>query len=248
MTEAPRKFVLLDTSALLGYYVPEAATNTLAAQRIKVVVDAVRNHRLDAHLLIPSIVVAEVFCQLARLCYSTWDRQVNRNFGGAGKALDARRYKSARDRFRRDIHNGALLYQVELNRYHILALDLVAPVDKYRKFYRSNNTKSMGTDDLLIGSMSMHFVKMHGKDNFALVANDRRMAAIFSRASPNLNKNTARTLGLVHKADELGFGEWGADIYPRVLDLARCADSTLSDFFGSWPLPTGKLRSKKPKA
>ena len=243
-----RKFVLIDTSAVLGYYVPEAATNQDAARRIKTIFEAVRNHRTDVHLLIPNLVVAEVFCQLARLCYSTWDRQVNRTFGGQGKALDTRRYKSARDRFRRDIHNGALLYQVDLGRYHILALDLVAPVDKYRKFYRSTNTKSMATDDLLIGSMAMHMVKMHGKDHFALLANDRRMAAIFSRASPNLNANTAKALGLTAKSEELGFGTWCPEIYPNVLDLARCSEQALLDFFGEWPLPTGKLRNKKPKA
>lgn len=243
-----RKFLLLDTSAILGYYIPEAATNADAAARIRILIEATRHHRADLQLLVPNIVVAEVFCQLARLCYSTWDKQVNRTFGGKGKALDTRRYKSARDRFRRDIHNGGLLYQMDLGRYHILALDLIAPVDKHRKIYRSKNTKSMGTDDLLIGGMALHLVKTHGKDNFAVIANDRRMVSVFSKTSPNLNRMTAINLGLTSKSRELGFGEWCSDIYPQVLDLARCKDSDLKTFFEIWPLPTGKLRNVDPKA
>lgn len=245
---ASRKFVLLDTSTVLGYYIPEAATNAESAQRVRTLFESVRHHRSDIHLLIPNIVVAEVFCQLARLCYSFWDRQVNKKFGGNGKTLDTRRYKSACDRFRRDIHNDALLYQEDLNRYHILALDLIAPIDKYRKFYRNNNVRSMGTSDLLIGAMAMHLARVHGRDNFALASNDRRMTAIFARAAPTLNRNTARQLGLIATCEELGFGPWGAEIHPQVLDFARSKESDLNAFFGKWPLITGKIRNRKPKA
>jgi hypothetical protein len=249
MTEPrPRKFVLLDTSTLLGYYVPEAATNPDSAKRIRVLLEAVRHHRTDVHLLVPNIVVAEVFCQLARNCYSSWDKQVNKKFGGKGKTLDTRRYKSACERFRRDIHNGALLYQEELNRYHILALDLIAPVDKYKKFYRNGNVRSMGASDLLIGAMAMHLARVHGKEHFALISNDRRMEAIFSKAGPGLHRNTAAKLGLIAKCEELGFGPLCADVYPKVIDLARCRETVLESFFGHWPMATGKLRNRQPKA
>lgn len=249
MTEShSRKFVLLDTSTILGYYVPEAATNPDSAKRVRILIEAVRHHRADVQLIIPNIVVAEVFCQLARLCYSSWDKQINKKFIGTRKTLDTRRYKSACDRFRRDIHNGALLYQEELNRYHILALDLIAPVDKYRKFYRKGNVKSMGASDLLIGAMAMHLARIHGKEHFTLISNDRRMAAIFSKAGPALHRNTARTLGLIAKSEELGFGPWCPDVYPQVIDFARCKDAALVAFFGLWPMATGKIRNRQPKA
>lgn len=243
-----RKFVLIDTSTILGYYVPEASTNLESAQRARTLLEAVRHHRVDVHLIIPNIVVAEVFCQLARLCYSAWDKTVNRKFGGKGRTLDTRRYKSACARFRRDIHNGALLYQEELNRYHILALDIIAPIDKYKKLYRKGNVRSMGTSDLLIGGMALHLSRVHGKENFALISNDRRMAAIFSKAGPKLNPVTAVNLGVTAKCKELGFGPLCGDIYPQVLDFARCPESTLEAFFGHWPLATGKLRNRVPRA
>jgi hypothetical protein len=243
-----RKFVLLDTSAILGYYVPEAATSPKAAQRVQILLDAVRHHHADVQLLIPNIAVAEVFCQLARLCYSSWDKQVARKFVGNGKTLDTRRYKTACNNFRRDLHNGALLYQEAVNRYHILALDLIAPIDKYRKFYRSKTTRSMGASDLLIGAMTMHLARVHGKPHVALIANDRRMEAIFAKAGPALKESTAQRLGLVSKSKELGFGDWCTDIYPQVIDLARCTDKKLETFFGAWPLVTRKTRNRAPKA
>ena len=244
-----RKFILLDASVILGYYVSEAATNAESARRIHTILESVRHHHLDAHLYIPNIVVAEVFCQLARLCYSKWDKRVSSKFPGARKTLDTRRYKSACDKFRRDIHNGALMYQYELNRYHVLALDLIAPVDKHRKFYRKEkNVRSMGASDLLIGAMAMHLTRVHGRENVVLLSNDRRMSAIFGSAAPKMNANTAIDLGLYSACKKLGFGTWRAEIYPRVLDLARCKDAALVEFFGAWPLSVAKKRNHEPKA
>jgi hypothetical protein len=243
-----RLFILLDTSVLLGYYVPEAATNPEAQSRITTLLEAVRHHRADVHLFVPNIVVAELYCQLARLCYSGWDKRVSSKFPGTKKTLDTRRYKSACDKFRRDIHNGALLYQYELNRYHVLSLDLIAPIDKYRKYYRSKNVRSMGASDLLLGAMAMHLSRVHGLENVALLSCDRRMKAIFEKAPQSLNLNTAVDLGLYSASDKLGFGRWNAKIYPKVIDLARCNDSELEAFFGGWPLPTKKIRNVKPKA
>src|SRR3569623_198204 len=108
--------------------------------------------------------------------------------------------------------------------------------------------KSKGASDLLIGGMAMHLSRIHGKAHFSLISNDRRMKAIFSKAAPNLNWNTAHSLGLISKCEELGFGPWCSDVYPQVIDLARCKDVVLQSFFGEWPMPTGKIRNRRPKA
>jgi hypothetical protein len=243
-----QRYLLWDTSVLLGYYVPEAATNDKAAKRAQVLIDSVRHQHSDIHFYIPNIVVAEVFTQLARLCYSTWDPQIYKKFGGKGKALHTATYRAAKRRFRRDIHNGALFYQYELNRYHILGLDLIAPVDKYRKFYRKGQVRSMGAADLLMGAMAMHLTRLHGRASVALVTSDRRMDAIFANACGALNKNTAHDLGLVSASQELGFGKWDREIYPQVLDLARCSDTRLKDWFGAWPLADHKVPRQRPRA
>lgn len=244
----PRRFCVLDASALIPYYLEEAAKSTRACERIRNIIDAVRHHHVDVHCFVPNIVVAEVFTALDRHCHSTWDRQINRKYGGNGRALDMRRYRSARDRFRRDIHNGALLYQHELNRYHILALDLISPIDKSRKFYRKKDARSMGASDLLIGAMSLHLAKVHGRPQVALITTDRRMKAIFDQVPAGLRPATVRSLGLANAAKALGFGEWTPDIYPHVIDIDKCADRDLTQFFGVWPPPTRKQRNRAPRA
>lgn len=244
-----RKVLLCDASVVIPYYVPEGTSNSgKAVDRVAVILDAVRHHRLDAICVIPNIVVAEVFATFDKFCYSSWDKQVGNMFGGKGKTLDTRRYKSARKKFKADIHNGALFYQHDLGRYHILGLDLIAPVDKYRKFYRKKDVRSMGASDLLIGSMALHLVRIHGRENVRVLTADRRMHAIFGRACPKLKPETAEALGLVAKATELGFGSWSGELYPHVLDLERCSDKTLAEFFSVWPLSNRKTRGRDPKA
>lgn len=246
--QASRRYLLLDASAIIPYYVPEAAKSQKSLHRIQNIVDAGRHHHLNAHFYIPNIVVAEVFGAFARHCYSAWDRQIYQKYGGKGKALHGKKYSSARRDFRRDIHNGALFYQYDLNRYHILALDLIAPVDKYRKFYRKGSVRSMGASDLLIGCMALHLARVHGKANVALLTTDRRMAAIFDKACSSLNPNTAQKLGLVEAAKTFGFGAWGPQIYPTVIDLDEWKDPQLVSWFGQWPLETRKGRNREPKA
>ena len=243
-----RRFLLWDSSAVISYYLPKTAATPKAVRRIRNLVQAARNHRLNAFFYIPNIVVAEVFVAFDRNYYSAWSRPVNNIYGGKGKSLHGKRYRSARLEFRRDIHNGALFYQCELNRYHILALDLISPVDKHRKIYRKGHVPSMGASDLLIGAMAMHFAKIHGKESVALITTDRRMEAVIGRACPQLNANTADAMGFQHSARELGFGDWNPDLYPRVIDIARCSDDSLADFFGDWPLPTRRPPNRPPRA
>lgn len=248
LTKPQRKWLLWDTSVVVPYYLPEVTKNQKAADRAPIICDAVRHHRLDAVCYIPNIVVAETFGVFDRECFSAWDPDVNKHYPGRQKTLNGKRYSSVRNKFRRDIHNGALFYQLELNRYHILALDLVAPVDKHLKYYRTKRTRSMGASDLLIGAMAMHLTKTHGRDNVCLLTADRRMDAIFAKTCPGLAEGTARKLKLDKTSTKLGFGKWRPEIYPQVLDLQRCSNKRLKDFFGEWPLNTRKTRGRAPKA
>jgi len=244
----PAKYLLWDASVVVPCYVPEATRNPKVPERARVILDSIRNHRYDAFCYLSNIVIAEVFANFARECYSRWDRQVNQRYGGRGKTLDTRRYNSAVTKFHADIHNGALFYQIEVDRHHVMALDLIAPVDKHRKFYRNRNVRSMGASDLLLGAIGIHLVKIHGRENVLLLTADARMGVIFSRACPDLNPNTAKKLKLIQRAEELSLGPWGPGIYPHVLDLQRCTTPDLQEVFGEWPLKTRKTRGRKPKA
>lgn len=244
--DSNRKFLLWDASVIIPYYLSQTSKNKKAMSRSKLILDSVRNHRLDAFCFIPNIVIAEVFTAFARDHYSAWDKQITRKYKGG--TLDARLFNKAREKFRNDIHNTALFYQYDINRYHILALDLIAPIDKYRKYYRKGHVKSMGASDLLIGAMGMHMSKIHGHNNSTILTADRRMKAIFDDACRKLSKKKAHKLKLDKVSKELKFGEWNGKMYPNVIDLQRCKDSELIKFFGEWPLKTRKIRGKAPKA
>jgi len=241
-------YTLWDSSVVIPYYIPEASRNGNAATNASIILDSVRHHRTEAFFYLPNIVAAEVFAAFDREFYSGWDPQIHKKYGGPGRTLHGGKYKKARKHFRKDIHNGVLFYQLELNRYHILALDLIAPIDKYRKFYRTTQARSMGASDLLIGAMAMHLVKLHGRDNVRLLTADRRMKAIFELAGPAVHPSTRKKMALPGTAKELGFGTWSKNMYPRVLDLERCTNSECAEYFGEWPLSTRKTYGKDPKA
>ena len=57
-----RKYVLLDASALAGYFIPTAAETVKACERVTVLVEAVRKRAVDQVLLyLPNVCIPEVF-------------------------------------------------------------------------------------------------------------------------------------------------------------------------------------------
>ena len=61
------------------------------------------------------------------------------------------------------------------------------------------------------------------------------MNDILTRVKSISHKDASR-LGLVRIARDLGL-TYSADIYPEVINLARCKNDALKDVFGRWPLP-----------
>jgi hypothetical protein len=103
-----KRYLLWDASALVPYYVPEGTRSSKVAERVRIIVEAVRNHRTEASCFIPNIVIAEVFATIDKLHYSTWDRGVRRMYGGNGRSLHGKRHSRARRKLRDHIHNGTL--------------------------------------------------------------------------------------------------------------------------------------------
>ena len=242
--EGHSRFCLLDANLVAGYYLPESLKSKTAAQKIKVIVDSVRRGAApDVFLYMPNLCIAEVFSVFSRYRFAKWDTKVKRNLPGG---LDKRRYDRLRERFHDAIHNGALIQQVELNRYHVLATDLISPVDAHYEFHRhrpggKQYTKQMmsATDHLIIG-MGIYLAKVHGRENFAILTADHRLANILQRARA-VNPNTAKRIGLVSTAKALGM-DYGPGIYPQVFHLAKATETELVGFFGRWPVRPTKAR------
>jgi hypothetical protein len=240
MAASARKYLLLDASILPGYFIPSAAKGK-GHERVRILIEAVRKRAVDDLVLyVPNVCIPEVFSAFAKHKYGgRWNKDIK-------QPIDARRYKTVRQAFARYIHNGAVFHQYQLNRYHVLATDLIAPIDHYYRLRRVVRASPMSATDHIIIAMGIELSRLHGRDSVAVLTADTRMVGAMKRAA-TLNQRTAATLALPERADQLGY-RWRRDIYPHVVDLARAPVARLRDLFGDWPLPTRSPKGKKPRA
>jgi hypothetical protein len=151
-------YILLDANVTAGYYLPRSLNSRRVAERIEILFDSVRSGATKHFFYIPNFCVAEVFSVFMKYAYGHWNRQVRK----AGGTIDKRIYERLIRQFQNDIHNGRFLYHYELSRYHVLGINLVAPVDHYFKFTHHPKSTPMGTFDHLIISMGIHLAHIHG--------------------------------------------------------------------------------------
>lgn len=227
------RYLLLDANIVATYYLPESCPKRNASKvqaRIRSLIDSVRfGHLKDTKLLIPSICVPEVFGVFAKYRFSSWNAHVT-------EPIDDLRYWRCRLAFRNDIHNGRLISQVDISRYHILATDLISTVDHYYEVYRSRNKRQrnkrpMGTSDHLVIGMGIHLVKTRGANNVTLLTSDHRMGKVVKRAQ-SIKVASAARLGLLRTARDLGLS-FSPEIYPVTLNLANASNEDLLSRVGS---------------
>ena len=161
-----RTYLLLDASAVAPYYVPQATSSDTLRERIHTLIESVRDGRNRSFLYMPNFAIAETFGVFMKHGFSAWNRQTYNK-------LTRGQYLDAVERFQNDIHNGQLIYQYELNRYHILGINLVGPVDYHYQMVRPKRQhpakrrapKPAGTSDQLIVSMGVQLAHLHGAPN-----------------------------------------------------------------------------------
>jgi hypothetical protein len=232
-----RRYVLLDASVVIDYFISDPL-KVRSSGRINTIVESVRKRAVDeVVLLIPNVCIPEVFGAFAKHALSTWNRQ--------SLKLDRRRYRTLQDAFRRYLHNGAVFQQYELTRYHVLATDLIAPVDHWYRL-QHRNAKPMGAIDHLVLAMGVSLCRLNGHDAVAILTSDARMSRAVRRAK-SLSASQTAALNLLGRASELGY-RWRPEIYPRVIDLQRMPDLALRDLFGAWPLLTRSPHGIEPRA
>ena len=233
-------YILLDTNLVIGYYLRRALNHKTAADRIRIIVDSVRTGRSDHFLYIPNFVIAEVFSCFAKYSFGQANRHVQKN----GGTIDTRIYNHLCEQFHKDIHNGLVFYQLELNRYHVLGIDLVAPIDHYFKIQKKNKFSTpAGTFDQLLVSMSVHLGHVHGTEKVALLTADRRLAQLVAKCRKPIPKATIDKLKLSRAQDVAGKA-FSPAIFPEALNLETCTPAQLAASLGAWPLPVGALRSR----
>ncbi len=229
-------YILLDTNVVAAYYLPRSMKSIRANERIEIIFDSVRSGTANHFFYLPNFCVAEVFSVFMKYAFGSWNPHVINRGGTIGKRI----YKQLVDQFQDDIHNGKFIYHYELSRYHILAINLIAPIDHYFQISRvkgkNRNIVPMGTFDHLIIAMGIHLAHIHGNDKVAIISADDRLIDILAKCKSGINHNTISKLKL-DIAEELTGKRFGSDLFPKYLNLKTANKNMLREVLGEWPLP-----------
>ncbi len=231
-------YLLLDSNVTAGYYLPRSLDSKRGRERIEIIFNSVRSGASHHFFYLPNFCVAEVFSVFMKHSFGAWNAHLKKK-----GTIDTRVYNSLVRQFQSDIHNGRFIYHYELSRYHILGINLVAPVDHYYRFSRGKKpVVPMGTFDHLIISMGIHLAHIHGPDNVAIISTDDRLINIMARCIGGIPRDTIRKLKL-DKAEVITGRPFKPKIFPRYANLKSPGTLQLTELFGEWPLPVGRMPS-----
>lgn len=233
----PAKYLLFDANVVAAYYLPRSHSSKRVRERIGTLLDSVRSGASTFFLYIPNYCIAEVFGVFAKHAFGHWNPHLRRS-----GTIDKRVYKSLVTQFAADIHNARFFYHYELSRYHILGVDLIAPVDHYYQIRRGEERRHvpMGTFDQLVLSMGIHLSHIHGNTNVAIVSADDRLIDILEKCRDGLPAKTIRKLRL-DIAEEITGRPFTPAIFPQPLNLKTATAAQLTEVLGHWPLPVAKM-------
>jgi hypothetical protein len=226
-----KKHVLIDACVAAAAFAPRT---TRSSHFVKRAANLLRGTSTDfePQLLIPSFCIGETFAVFEKYRWgASWNRHVN-----AKTRLTPGKFRSVRDAFHQAIHNGTKLLQVELNRYHVLCLDLIAPINAAYRIKRDRtikkNVNPASTYDLLVVAMGIWLQRLHGAQDFLVATGDERVALMVKRAkSVSLGRPMRHHLTGV--ASRIGL-TYGPEIYPTVIDLVHARKADLETVLPGW--------------
>lgn len=224
-----RHYVLLDSCVAAAYFAPKTTHSiNLRGRAQTLFTDSAAN--TDIRFLIPNFCIAEVFAVFEKYRWGkTWNKHVK-------VALSAVEFAEARTAFGTAIHNGSSILQVELDRYHILCVDLISPVNNAYKIKRDRSKKKNVTPakayDMLLVAMGIWLQHQYGPESFTVVTGDERLASVVKRAkSVSLGRPIKKHLR--DAASSLGL-TYSSSLYPQVINLTQATKGELISRFPAW--------------
>ena len=230
----PHHYVLLDACVPAAHFAPRSTRLTSLASRSTALLSGSSPDN-QYRFLIANFCIAEVFSVFEKYRWGeSWNSHVTSH-----NRLTQQQFMAARKGFGEMIHNGSKILQVELDRYHILCVDLLSPINNAYKISRKRKGKKTTqvvppakTYDMLVAAMSVWLAQQHGADNFTLVTGDRRLASVINRAK-SISLNRSIKAHLTERATSLGL-TYSPAIYPEVIDLGRASLTQLRARFPNW--------------
>lgn len=223
--------MLIDACVAAAFFAPRTTRSSHLVNRAASLLRGTSS-AFEPQFLIPSFCIGETFAVFEKHRWgASWNRHVN-----AKTRLTPGKFRVARDEFHKAIHNGTKLLQVELNRYHVLCLDLIAPINAAYRIKRDRTVKKnvnpASTYDLLVVAMGIWLQRQHGAEEFLIATGDERVASVVKRAkSESLGQPMRNHLSAV--ARQIGL-TYGPEIYPRVVDLVHARKADLEAVLPDW--------------
>lgn len=224
-----RHYVLLDACVAAAHFAPKTTHSVNLRSRSATLLSG-DAPGIDVRFLIPNFCIAEVFAVCEKYRWGkTWNKHVK-------VSLTPAEFSAARTAFGAAIHNGSGILQVELDRYHILCVDLISPVNNAYKIKRDRTRKTNVTPakayDMLFVAMGIWLQHQYGSDAFTVVTGDERLAAVVERAkSAKLGRPMRQHLSTA--AASLGLA-YSSSLYPTVINLTQAGKGELADRFPGW--------------
>lgn len=185
----------------------------------------------------PEVCVAEARTVLAKLATTQWQKNPRKKSNS--QAIHNKKYKTLIRRFRSDLHGGRRIESIPLQRYHVLGIHLVMPIDHRIRIpkpdKKADTTHVMGGIDQLICGTAIWLNRQIGNDSVAILSSDYRLVRAMQIAR-GYSRERAEKAGVLAMAEEIGI-EWSNTIYPRAFNLGKCSEDDLRLILGSWPPP-----------
>ncbi len=225
-----RHYVLLDACVAAAHFAPKTTNSANLRSRATALLSG-SAPGIEIRFLIPNFCIAEVFAVFEKYRWGkTWNKHVK-------VALTPAEFAASRTAFGAAIHNGASILQVELDRYHILCVDLISPVNNAYKIKRDRSKKKKNVTpakayDMLLVAMGIWLQHQYGADSLTVVTGDERLAAVVERAkSAKLGQPIRQHLNTA--ASSLGL-TYSSSLYPTVINLTQAKKTELTSRFPGW--------------
>lgn len=154
---------LFDASAAVEIYLPRSER---ASKIVRHVLEQKATYH-QATLFIPNFCVAEVLNCLARKHFDPPQSEA---------AISREQYESCLRKFREHVHWGKTLYPYDLNRYHVIAADLIVPAE--HSIQRRYSHDHLSTFDILIITMACELAYTSRRDDTYLMTCDKRLKLV----------------------------------------------------------------------
>lgn len=234
-----KKFILVDANVVAAYYLTRSLRNKVALPYIENIFEFVRQNPNDYMIYIPNFCIAEVVSVFIKHTFAKWNIK---------ETINTKVYNSLINSFQNDIHNAQFMYHLELDRYHVLGINLVAPIDHFFQISRTSKDKRKyqpaGTFDQLIISMGVQLAKIHGRENVCILTADYRLAKIVEKCRSNIRATTLSKMK-ISIAEKVCSVKFSKELFPNYINLGRkqIKEDEIKDFFGAYPLNIKRRKS-----